>query len=206
MHIYVILVSCTAPSMHIYVIPVACTAPSMHLHNIYMAQSFPSEGLVTSLRSLYFSMTEQDRATGQAEELVPIQRLSIRIQEDWWHWAYQNKWRRCDGCWTWSMLFVDFDASHTAMHQYPMTTVIERVRSVTKHDPKHMCKACNAYTLCYGGDISVVYALRRCVQILQDLIRHPLFIRHPTLMMNVARFIVDPDRVHKQRSSAPGKQ
>jgi hypothetical protein len=145
MHIYVILVSCTAPSMHIYVIPVACTAPSMHLHNIYMAQSFPSEGLVTSLRSLYFSMTEQGRATGQAEELVPIQRLSIRIQEYWWHWAYQNKWRRCDGCWTWGMLFSDFDASYTAMHQHPMTTVIEGVRSVTKHDPKHMCKACNAH-------------------------------------------------------------
>ena len=164
---------------------------------------------MTSLRSLYgadFSMAEQDRETGQAEELVPIHRLSIHIQEHWSHWAYQDKWRQCDGCWTWSMLFVDFDASHTAMHQYPMTTVIERVRSVTKHDPKHMCKACNAYTLCYDGDILTVYALRRCVQILQDLTRHPLFIRHPTLMMNVARFIVDPDRVHQQRSSAFGKQ
>ena len=51
------------------------------------------------------------------------------------------------------MLFSDFDASYTAMHQHPMTTVIEGVRSVTKHDPKHMCKACNAHKLCYHGDI-----------------------------------------------------
>jgi len=115
------------------------------------------------------------------------------------------------------MLFIDFDASYNAIHQHPMITVIEGVRSVANHDPKHMCKECKAYKLCYQGvqgvqgvqgDISTdtVYVLRNFVKMMKDITRISLFIRHPTLMMNVARFIVDPDRVHKQRSSAPGKQ
>ena len=151
-------------------------------------------------------MPEQDQATEQAEELVPIHRLPISIQREWSHWAYANKWRRCDGCWTWSMLFIDFDASYNAIHQHPMITVIEGVRSVANHDPKHMCKECKAHKLCCHGCISTVHVLRNFVQMMQDITRIPLFKRQPALMMKVARFVIEPDKVHKQRSSATGKQ
>ena len=100
------------------------------------------------------------------------------------------------------MLFSDFDQSYTAMHQHPMTTVIERVRSVTKLDPKHMCKACNAHKLCYHGDILTVYVLRHFGQRMHEITRHPFFILHMSVMMNVASFIIETDHVKLQRFRA----
>ena len=69
-----------------------------------------------------------------------------------------------------------------------------------------LCKECKADKLCCHGCISTVHVLRNFVQMMQDITRIPLFKRQPALMMKVARFVIEPDKVHKQRSSATGKQ
>ena len=141
---------------------------------------------------------QEDQDTKQAEELVPIQRLPIVIQKSWRHWAYQNKWRQCDGCRTWGMLFRNFDQSHTTMRQHPVTTVAQRVRSVTKHDSKHMCKACNAHKFFYDGEIDAVYLLRRvATNIMHEMTGNPSDIT--SVMMNVASFLVPIDDVEIQK-------
>ena len=144
---------------------------------------------------------QEDQDTKQSEELVPFQRLPNAIQKSWSHWYYQNKWRQCDGCRTWGMLFCNFDKSHTTMRQHPVTTVAQRVRSVTKHDSKHMCKACNAHKFFYDGEIDAVYLLRRvATNIMHETNIVTGNLRDITsVMMNVASFLVPIDDVEIQK-------
>ena len=94
------------------------------------------------------------------------------------------------------------------MRQHPVTTVTQRVRSVTNHDSKHMCKACNAHKFYYDGEIDAVYLLRRvamnimqrndvlCVEMLVAMnISNDI----TSVMMNVASFLVAIDDVHLQK-------
>jgi len=104
----------------------------------------------------------QDQDTKQDEELVPLRRLPDVIQQSATDWVYRNKWRRCDGCQTRGMLFCNFDKeSYSKIRQYPVTNVVQRVRSVTMYDSKHMCKECNAHKSFYDGEIDAVYLLRQ---------------------------------------------
>ena len=107
------------------------------------------------------------------------------------------------------MLFCNFDKSHTTMRQHPVTTVAQRVRSVTKHDSKHMCKACNAHKFFYDGEIDAVYLLRRvATNIMHEMIGNPIdstsvmmnvAIDSTSVMMNVASFLAKIDDVEIQK-------
>ena len=84
------------------------------------------------------------------------------------------------------------------MRQHPVTTVAQRVRSVTMHDSKHMCKACNALKFYYDGEIDAVYLLRR---VAMNIMQRTVFISNDitSVMMNVASFLVPIDDVHLQK-------
>jgi len=154
---------------------------------------------------------QEDQDTKQSEELVPFQRLPNAIQKSWSHWYYQNKWRQCDGCRTWGMLFHNFDQSYTTMRQHPVTTVTQRVRSVTNHDSKHMCKACNAHKFFYDDEIDAVYVLRRiATNITLAMAGNPKYwvgwiqwVGHDitSVTMNVASFLtrIDDQKLQKYR-------
>ena len=151
---------------------------------------------------------QEDQGTEQTEELVPIQRLTIVIQNSWWHWSYEHKWRQCDGCRTWCMLFCNFPKTHTAMRQHPVTTVAERVRSVSKRDSKHMCKACNTHKFLYDGEHDSVYVLRQWGHIMHAITGKPFWISHDItrVTMNVASFFlpIGPEQLQIFRDSRDG--
>ena len=106
--------------------------------------------------------SRKDQDTKQDMELVPLRRLPDVIQQSEEDWVYCNRWRRCDGCQTRGMLFCNFDKDiYHNIQQYPVTTVVQMVPSVTMYDSKHMCKECNAHKFFYDGEIDAVYLLRQ---------------------------------------------
>ena len=106
--------------------------------------------------------SRKDQDTKQDMELVPLRRLPDVIQQSEEDWVYCNRWRRCDGCRTRGMLFCNFDKDiYHNIQQYPVTTVVQMVPSVTMYDSKHMCKECNAHKFFYDGEIDAVYLLRQ---------------------------------------------
>ena len=106
--------------------------------------------------------SRKDQDTKQDMELVPLRRLPDVIQQSEEDWVYCNRWRRCDGCRTRGMLFCNFDKDiYHNIQQYPVTTVVQMVPSVTMYDSKHMCKECNAHKCFYDGEIDAVYLLRQ---------------------------------------------
>ena len=139
---------------------------------------------------------QEDQDTEQTEELVPIQRLPIVIQKSWRHWSFYKKWRQCDGCRAWCMLFRNSHQRLTAMRKHPVTTVSCLVRSVSERDSKHMCKECNAHKFLYDGEIDAVYVLRQWGHRMHEMTGNPFFILHDITpaMMNVASFFFQSTR------------
>ena len=131
------------------------------------------------------------------QRLVTCQDLPNVIQAEWWNLAYEDRWRRCAGCSTWSMLF-DGDAGHISTSEYPLTTVVQSACPVTDHDPKVMCKECNeiADHFCIDATdpkvMCKVYQLRRLMKIISQASDSPTKkAQQQALMMKVADFIVE---------------